>query len=83
MLRQDLDCDVAAQSSVPCFVHFTHAAGAEGRNDFVRAEFLAGRERHGSESVKFSQSEAVGSWLIAADGLRLLRELLVLILQLI
>ena len=44
--RQDLQGDVASEASVAGAVYFTHAARAEGRDDFVGAEFVAGRERH-------------------------------------
>src|SRR5262249_51779464 len=37
-LGEDLDCDDAVKACVAGFVHFPHAAGAERREDFVRAE---------------------------------------------
>ena len=37
----DLDRDDAIQARVVGFVHLTHAARADGREDFVRAEFVA------------------------------------------
>ena len=39
---QDLDRDGAIQLRVPRAVDFTHAAGAERRQDLVRAEACAG-----------------------------------------
>jgi hypothetical protein len=33
-------------------IHFSHAARANGREDGVRAEFVAGRERHVGEKAK-------------------------------
>jgi hypothetical protein len=37
-IRQDFDGDSAAEPGVPGPVHFSHAACADGRNDFVCAE---------------------------------------------
>src|SRR5919201_1463403 len=36
--RQDLDRDLALQPRIARAIHLTHAAGAEGRKDLVRAE---------------------------------------------
>ena len=44
--RQDLQRDVASEARIAGAIHFTHAARAEGRDDFVGAEVVAGRERH-------------------------------------
>jgi hypothetical protein len=41
------DCHVALQSRVVSLVHLAHATGAYECNDFVRAEFVAYKERHG------------------------------------
>lgn len=38
---QNFDRNFAAQSRVPCTVHFPHAARAQGRDDLVRPEFCA------------------------------------------
>jgi hypothetical protein len=43
VFRQDLDGDGAVEPCVAGLVHLTHAAGANGREDFVRPEFVAGR----------------------------------------
>ena len=43
---QNLERDVALQSRVAGAIHLAHAARAERRNDFVRAESSAGIERH-------------------------------------
>ena len=40
---QDLDRDVALQPRVARAIHLAHAAGAEQRVDFVRAEASAGK----------------------------------------
>jgi hypothetical protein len=45
-VRQDLDRDVAIQFCVPRAKHFSHAAGTECSDDFVRAESRAGGESH-------------------------------------
>ena len=42
--RQDLDCDIAIEARVPRPVDLAHAAGADGGEDFVRAETSAGSE---------------------------------------
>src|SRR5580704_553929 len=50
--------DNAAQPGVPRLVNLAHASGANLRKDLVRAKFVAGRDRHISESVQFSRSES-------------------------
>lgn len=35
-------------------VHFAHAAGTQGRKDFVRTEFISGRLRHVIDLAKCS-----------------------------
>ena len=47
VLRQHLDRDVALEARVARAVDLAHAAGAERRQDLVRAEAVAGREAHG------------------------------------
>src|SRR5579859_8246157 len=42
----NLDCNDPIQASIPRLVHLTHTALTEGRQDIVRAEFLAGSKRH-------------------------------------
>ena len=37
-LWQDLDRDIPAESGIPRSIHFAHATGAEGVDDFIRAE---------------------------------------------
>ena len=39
--RQNLHGDGALEARVACAKDFTHAARAEGREDFIRAEFVA------------------------------------------
>ena len=41
-LRQHLNRDSAIQTRVARLKYFPHAAGADGRNDFIRAELRAG-----------------------------------------
>ena len=43
-VRQDLQRDVAIQLGIARAIHLAHAAGAEGGEDFVRAEARAGVE---------------------------------------
>ena len=47
----NLDRDDAIEARVAGLVHLAHAARADGRKDFVRAEFFAGRERHVRDSA--------------------------------
>src|ERR1700722_7170648 len=42
----NFDRDEAIQPRVPTAIHFAHAASADGREDFVWAEFVAGRKLH-------------------------------------
>jgi len=44
---QDFQRHVALQLGIARAIDFAHAARAEGREDFVGAEFVAGSERHG------------------------------------
>jgi hypothetical protein len=46
MARQDLDRHLPAQLGVLGAIHFAHATRANGREDFVRAEFVAWRKGH-------------------------------------
>ena len=43
---QDLEGDVSSQAAVLGAINLTHSAGAEGRDDFVRAEPVADRKGH-------------------------------------
>src|SRR5712664_4700472 len=45
-LRQDLDRHVAAELRIPGTIHLPHAAGAEGRLDFVWPNPCSGRKAH-------------------------------------
>ncbi len=44
--RQDFDRHVASKPRVAGAIHFTHAACAEGRDNFVGAEACTGGNRH-------------------------------------
>ena len=46
--RQDLDGDGTAQAGVAGLVHLAHPASANRRLDFVWAETVAARQRHGA-----------------------------------
>ena len=56
-LGQDLDRDVTIELRVARAIDLAHAAGAEGREDFVRAESCAGLQCHGS-SCSFCRGES-------------------------
>ena len=62
------DRDIPIQPGVMRAVHLAHSTRANGREDFVRAEFCAGRKRHRSGSAKFSRSK---SGLLLADPTQL------------
>src|SRR5512133_3348921 len=55
--RQHLDGYVAAEARVAGAKDLAHAAGSQGREDFVRSEFCAWRERHSPDPVQCSRSE--------------------------
>ena len=57
-LGGDFDGDIATGARVVRTVHFPHPALANERKDFVRAEFVAGLERHVNESAKFNPSSS-------------------------
>jgi hypothetical protein len=44
-IGQYFDRNIPPESSVASLVHFAHPTRAEGRQDFVGSEFVAGRER--------------------------------------
>jgi len=46
LLRGDFDRDVAPQPRIAGAIHLTHASRADQRENFVGAEFVAGRKRH-------------------------------------
>lgn len=46
MFRQNFDRDEAVEAAVSSAVNFAHAAGAEWRKNFVRAEFCAWSDGH-------------------------------------
>ena len=46
VVGEDFDGDGAVEAGVFGFVDFAYAAGADGGDDFVRAEFVAGAEGH-------------------------------------
>src|SRR5712691_6123027 len=53
----NLDRDDTIEARVAGLVHFAHATRTDGCEDFVRAEFVAGREkRHLGDRAKFSRS---------------------------
>ena len=56
VLGQDLDRHVALEAGVAGAVDLPHPAGAERRDDLVRAEAVAGREAHGSAAIHTSAS---------------------------
>jgi hypothetical protein len=50
----NFDGNQAIQAGVFGFVDITHSARTNGREDFVRAEFIAYRQGHRKGSVKFT-----------------------------
>ena len=42
----DFDRDLAVEAGVERLIHLAHASRANGRKDFVRAELVAGCQRH-------------------------------------
>jgi hypothetical protein len=48
LIGEHLDRDVAIEPQIPCAIHLSHAAGAEGREDLVGAESVARREQEWS-----------------------------------
>jgi len=57
-LGQHFDGDVAIQLGVAGAIYLSHAARADGGQDFVVTELLAGRKRHLVVRAKFSRSES-------------------------
>ena len=45
-LGQDLDCDLALEIGIRGAIDLAHPAGAEGGDDFIRAEARAGSQSH-------------------------------------
>ena len=56
VLGEDLDGDGAVQAGVAGFVHLTHPARADGREDLVWAERGAGSEGHSYGTGTLSSS---------------------------
>ena len=50
----NLDRDITTDAGIARFPHLSHSTLADGREDFVRAEFVAGLERHLFVRAKFS-----------------------------
>ena len=53
--RRNFDGDIAAKARVVGAIHLAHPARADGREDLVRAEFVAGGKRHRRDSAKCSE----------------------------
>ena len=65
VLGQHLDRDVALEARVARAVHLAHAAGAERRQDLVRAETGPGREGHldlQREETADSTADCAAGW---------------------
>ena len=54
----NLDRDDAIQARVARLPHLAHATRADRRKNLVRAEFVAGRERHMEDAISLSDQEA-------------------------
>ena len=50
----DFDRNITTDAGIARFPHLSHSTLADGREDFVRAEFVAGLERHLFVRAKFS-----------------------------
>ena len=57
-LGRNLDGDLAAHARIARAIHLSHAARANGREDLIRAEFVACRKRHMRDAAEFIQSES-------------------------
>jgi hypothetical protein len=53
VVRKNLDRHQTVEPRIAGLEYLAHAAGADGRKDFVRSESVAGRKRHLRESVQF------------------------------
>ena len=72
--RQNLDCHGAIQARVVGAVDFSHAACANGRDDLVRAEFVACCQAHylpPTGTRRFKSSKQLRTMLILAGRLSL------------
>ena len=68
---QYLDRDIPEESGIPRSIHFAHATGAEGGEDFIRAKAGSGGKGHGSmRDYKTPASRVCGTVLITAQGYR-------------
>jgi hypothetical protein len=63
--RPEGERDVTTDAGITRLPHLAHAALADGRDDFIRAEFVAWLERHLGVRAKFIRSE---SGYILDDG---------------
>ena len=52
--RAELDRHIAMQSGVPRLPHFSHAAFADGGDEFIRASLIAGLSFHQTEPNRFN-----------------------------
>jgi hypothetical protein len=57
LLIGHFDRDIPIQPGIVGAVHLSHAAFADGRDDFIGAEFISGRKRHEYEQVYRAGSE--------------------------
>ena len=60
MRGKNLDGDGAIEAGIDRAIDLAHAAGADRRDDFVRAEFGAGGERHGGVEIYGGLRQALG-----------------------
>lgn len=63
---EDLDSHVALQPRVPGAIDLTHAPGAEGRQDPVRAKLRARHEGHDPEIIRLRRAR-LGCWPVLAS----------------
>jgi hypothetical protein len=55
----NLDRHIATEAVVMRSIDFSHATFADKGEDFIRAEFVAGRERHRSDSLSLADQKMV------------------------
>ena len=59
---RDLDRDIPMQPGIVRAIHLAHAALADERKNFVRAEFVAGRQPHMRIQLSLHNREANCVW---------------------
>jgi hypothetical protein len=68
---KNFDSYCAAEPRVPCLPHFSHPSSANGREDFVRAEFGAGCESHFFTREVQLRTTVIGVEVVSNNGFRI------------